>query len=81
MPSIFHEAAKFSRFSAFSALEKLCVEEREEREYVGRRVFQVLAGTEVHNSTRCYLSPRRGLSHQRCISDQLTTLFQFPLFV
>ena len=33
------------------------------------------------NSTRCYLSPRSGVSHQRCISDQLTTLFQLPLFV
>lgn len=66
-------------FLFFPALEELS--EGKGRD-IETRVFQVtLAGTEVQNSTRCYLSLRSRVSHQRCISNQLTTLFQLPLFV
>lgn len=62
LSSIFHKTTRFPRFSVFP---RSRYSENIAGKSIAMRVFEVtLAGTKVHNSTRCYLSLRRGVSHQ-----------------
>lgn len=62
LSSIFHKTTSdFRDFLFFRARDTLKIAGKS----IAMRVFEVtLAGTKVHNSTRCYLSLRRGISHQ-----------------